>query len=314
MSSLAVISGTGALSEQVRKVAEETSLLYTEYFIKPLLPNLEEPWRTLYKSKKLSAGILGLHPFKFSEIEEQLRKDKIQSIYFCGDFPKSQYFRVLMQQKIFGRLIRLGDKKFNQFFGATNNGFADPIRYYLALVNLLDSLGIKPMFARDLFPSFVTQEGDAARIHAPPAIVASLPNLLVTLGRHIDIISPQRVNLSQAAIVDSGVIVEVETTGTDQLIDSYGTKSLIKRRIPFLLKPPSVDFNPALDQPTIGPTTVAKCVRAKIAGIVVCAETTIVIDKRQTLQLLDQAEMFLYSIPFRQLAQVYRENFDHTWA
>lgn len=313
MRSLAVISGTGALSEQVLKAAAERSLTYQEYFIKPLLPGLEEPWRSLYKSKTLSRGLSGLHPFKFSQIQEQLRKDGIKSVYFCGDFPKSQYIAVLMNKTIFGRLISLGDEKFRQFFHGTDSGFADPIRYYLALVKFLESLDIEAKFARDLFPTLVTEEGNTAEVQAPLELIKKLPDLLITLGKQIDLISPQRIRLSQAAIVDNGVVAMVETTGTDQLIDAYG-KSKIRRHHPFLLKPPSVEFNPALDQPTIGPTTVSMCQKAGVKGIVVCAETTVVVDKKQTIKLLNQHGMFLYSIPLKQLSKVYRENFSHTWA
>ena len=118
--------------------------------------------------------------------------------------------------------------------------------------------------------------------------------------------------LAQAAIVDSGQIIDVEATGTDAMLRKYARGGQ-QGRSSYLLKPPSVEFSPALDQPTIGPATVENCAKARLSGVVICSDTTTIVDKKRTLAALDQAGMYLYAMPLQEVAEIYRKNFAATW-
>lgn len=311
---LGIITGTGGMTDRILGLAKKHSLAHKRYYIEPMLPQLIDFLRFLHKRQpSTSAHPTGLHPFKFGQIAQQLRADEIKCVYFCGNFPKDRYIQLLITRQLFGTFDNVADLEFRSFHARTSSNLSQPTRYYLSLTALLKTLDITPIFAKDLFPELIAPSGVVTRALPPDSLYAQLPGLLVTLGKQIEFQAAKRLRLTQAAIVDDGVIIDVETTGTDSLLAKFAASS-VGRRAPYLLKLPSVDFNPALDQPTIGPTTVANCTRAGLSGIVICSDITTIVDKQLTITELDKAGLFLYGIPLAQLVEIYRSHFDLTWA
>jgi DUF1009 family protein len=136
--------------------------------------------------------------------------------------------------------------------------------------------------------------------------------MVIGLAHFLQTTALERSTLTQAAIIDNGIPMQIEERGINDMIDTYGRRR-IQKNAPYLLKPPSVDFHPALDQPTIGPTTIEHCQKASIKGIIVCAETTIIAEKERTIEAVNDAGMYLYAIPYRELSALYMENFPRIW-
>lgn len=310
---LAIVTGFGNLSEEVLALADKLGDAYTRYTIKPWLPIISDPIRVFNEFFGRSRSIIGLSPFHFDAIENELVKKRIQTVFFTGDFPWDRFLQAYLGQKIWGELDRIADEKCVAFFTNTPSNLSQPVRYFLALSNLLDSLHVRPLLACEIFPNLNAPPGFASTQRPPIETLERLPTIAVNVAREIEAQQPQRrLRFAQAVIVDNGFVIDLEASGTDDLLHRYRKRPV--KHAPFLLKLPSVEFDPALDQPTIGPRTIEYCAAAGIRGIVICAETTIVASRSATIKRMNELEMFLYALPFSQLRELYRRNFPRTWA
>jgi hypothetical protein len=153
------------------------------------------------------------------------------------------------------------------------------------------------LLASDLFPTLCLSPGNAGRVPAPQRVVAQwvrpLLSQLVTDTSALH----SRSRISQAAIVDRGIVVRRETgTGTNGLITAYGRNPPTPQEVPTLVKVPTPGLPVALDQPTIGPTTVENCVENGIKGIVVCSRVTVVAQREEVIRLCDERGIFLHAL------------------
>jgi DUF1009 family protein len=309
---LAVVTGFGSLSEEVLTLAGSLPGGYTRYMIKPWLPLLSDPVRTITEVFTRSRDIIGIDPFYFAQIEKELHSKKIRFIFFTGDFPHDRFWQVGISEKIWGQFGRIADEKCMSYFQVTPNGLSIPVRYFLSLSRLISDLGVKALLAHQVFPELNLPRDFLAPLQLPQQISDSLPDVIVQLARKLEITSHERNRFAQAAIVDNGIIVDTETVGTNELLSRYA-KRAVKRVMPYLLKPPSAEFDPALDQPTIGPITIDYCKMAGIRGIVVCSETTTIANINMTLKRITEEGMFLYGLPFNRLREIYVRHFPDTW-
>jgi len=310
---LGIVTGFGGLSEEVLALADKRpgSENYIRFIVKPWIPRPPNLFGVFSNRFDLSKGV-PIEPFRFIEIERALAQGKIKNVFFTGDFPRDRYLQAHFST-IWGGFDKIADEKCYRYFNETDNDLSPPVRYFLALSRLLDDLKIKPLLASEIFSELNISAGCSSILRPAPEILALLPNLIVGVGKHLALTPRKnRMRFAQAVIVDHGMIMEVEARGTNDLIYRYG-KNKIKPRVPFLLKPPSVEFNPALDQPTIGPDTIEYCSAAGVQGIVVCAETTTIVNKTVTIQRVNDCGMFLYALPFSELQQTYVQHFPNTW-
>jgi len=309
---LGIVTGFGGLSEEVLALANKLPDGYTRFIVKPWIPRPPILFGVFSDRFSRSKGV-AIDPFHFLEIEEALTESNIKRVFFTGDFPRDRYLQVYFGNKVWGGFDKIADEKCIRYFNETDNELLQPVRYFLALSRLLnDDLKIKPLLASQIFPELNIPAGCSSTASPPDEVLALLPDLIVSVGKKLALTPQNRTRFAQAVIVDHGIILEVEARGTNELINRYA-KSRIRRRMPFLLKPPSVEFNPALDQPTIGPDTVDYCRAAGVRGIVVCAETTTIVAKSLTIQRINDCGMFLYALPFSELRQTYVQNFSNTW-
>lgn len=105
-----------------------------------------------------------------------------------------------------------------------------------------------------------------------------------------------RLDVGQAAIIQEGVVLGVEAAeGTDELIRRCGT---YKRKghggVLVKLCKPQQDMD--LDLPTIGPQTVELCAASGLAGIVVEAGKSLLLDASETAALADKHKIFVIGI------------------
>jgi DUF1009 family protein len=259
-----------------------------------------------------SKETIEINPFNFDEIEREFKNRDIKRIFFTGDFPRDRFIQVRLRQRFWGNLDGIADEKGRAYFNATPPNLSHPVRYFLALSNLLHDIGARPLLAHEIFPDLNVQTGHASMRQAPAEILDRLPEIIMRVATKMRSDTHEHLRFAQAAIVDNGSPIDIEATGTDDLLERYRNHS--DKRMPFMLKLPSIEFNPALDQPTIGPRTVDRCAAAKIHGIVICSETTTIVSRQTTIDQINQAGMFLYAVPFSQLKQIYVQCFPETWA
>jgi DUF1009 family protein len=110
-----------------------------------------------------------------------------------------------------------------------------------------------------------------------------------------------RLDVGQAAVVAQGICLGVESIqGTDRMLDSIvaqaghylpdpkGTKGL-------LYKAPKPGQDWRVDLPAIGPVTVQKTAAAGLGGIVIEADSVLVLDRDEVVRAADEAGLFLWS-------------------
>jgi DUF1009 family protein len=293
---LAVVTGNGSLADEVISIADRCTGGYTRYVIKPWLPILRLPKEATQ-----------LAPFNFSTVAAQFAKDKIERIFFTANFPLDRFVQARFMA-ITTRFDTISDSRFNHFFRQTNPSLSNAVRYLIALGRFLDDIGVLPVLANEVFPSLNLSIGCVSARQPPSHVLDELAQIVVKAAHSLDVTMRSTGRVAQSVIVNRGDIIETERFGTDKLLRKFG-KNPIRGDQPYLIKLPSVHFHPALDQPTIGLDTVINCQRSGIQGIIVCAETTIVARKEETLIHLNRAGMFLYAVPFEYIRSLYEQNF-----
>jgi DUF1009 family protein len=306
---LAIVAGFGALSREVDVLADTLTGSHFRYAIKPWFL---DPIRRIMEALRQTNRITGLDPFCFSDIELEFRDKQIKHIFLTGDFPWDRYLQERIAEAL-PSLFKIADRKCAAYFEATPTSFSRAVRYFIALSRFLDDLEIKPLLASQIFPDLNLAPGCLSERPLPPSFLDHISDVVMSALLTLHNTQHRRNRFSQAVIVDRNVICAVETTGTEAMLRHYGNSKLT-RSMPVLLKLPSADFFPALDQPTIGPDTVAQCKRAGVQGIVVCAETTVVVEKTAVVGQINALGMFLYAVPFSQLREIYLRHSPNSWA
>jgi hypothetical protein len=307
---LAIITGVGDLSEEVMRFAGDLDFPYAQYIVTPWLPALIfSPARLLSELRSQSQpDIVRINPYHFAPMRRELKSRKVTHAFFTGDFPPERFIQAAMTRGSFRFIL---DSEALDYYAATPENRSPPVRYFLALARLLRDGGVEPLLACQVFPKLNLRAGSLA-YEAPSDITGGIDELIVKAARAQGDAPLRSIRLSQAFIIDDGEIADRETQGTNDLLSRFQSKS--EKKFPMLFKLPSVDFYPAFDQPTIGPHTVVACKNAGVRGIVFCAETTTVNHPDETVKCASDYKIFLYSIPFTQLRDLYDRNFPQTWA
>ena len=310
---IAVLTGLGALSQEVNHLAESLPHEHVCYAIEPWFPQLSSMTRRIahpWAGASHDPGIVQINPFLFEEIERVLTAEaKTTHMFFTGDFPSDRFRQASFYG---GRIERFGDDLAVELFNQTPTELTPPVRYFLALGLLLDRLKIERLLACQIFPQLNVRAG-CATVTVPPAkILRSISRLFLEALQAVAATKQSSYRLSQAAVIDEGEQPAVERLGTDSLVREVGRRR--RKSFPILVKPPSVEFDPALDQPTIGPKTMDECAAAGIRGVLFCAETTTFVQREEAIRVADSRGVFLYGMPFSQLCELYEQSFPRTWA
>ncbi len=104
-------------------------------------------------------------------------------------------------------------------------------------------------------------------------------------------------DIGQAVVVQSGIVLGIEAAeGTDALMERCGALS---RDGPggVLIKLPKRGQERKADLPTIGPATVRNAHRARLRGIAVAAEATLVVDKSEVTKIANNLGLFVVALP-----------------
>ncbi|MEM6620653.1 MAG: UDP-2,3-diacylglucosamine diphosphatase LpxI [Pseudomonadota bacterium] len=114
-------------------------------------------------------------------------------------------------------------------------------------------------------------------------------------------------DIGQGAVVANGICLAVEAIeGTDLMLANLGRLPADRRAAcpapsGVLFKGPKPGQDTRMDLPTIGPQTVSGCVAAGLAGIVVAAGETMLLEGDATRQAADAAGLFVYGAKAEEL-------------
>ncbi|NBX53290.1 MAG: DUF1009 domain-containing protein [Proteobacteria bacterium] len=104
-------------------------------------------------------------------------------------------------------------------------------------------------------------------------------------------------DVGQSIIVSQKQIIAVEALeGTDEMIDRCAKLKNEFAKNAILIKMKKIYQTNKADLPTIGVETIEKCAKAKIIGIAIEANSTLVIDKENVIKKADEFGLFLITI------------------
>lgn len=113
----------------------------------------------------------------------------------------------------------------------------------------------------------------------------------IEISQHIG-----QLDIGQAVIIQEGIVLSVEgVEGTDKLIER--SKDLMRKgRGGILVKTCKPQQDKDFDLPTIGPKTVENAARAGLAGIVIHAGQSLLIEPEEVAQIADKHRIFVIGI------------------
>lgn len=160
------------------------------------------------------------------------------------------------------------------------------------VIGIFEEQGFEVVGAHELLPGLVAEAGLA---------VGSTPSEadLADAGRGAQIlagISP--LDIGQGCVVAGGQCLGIETIqGTDALLRFVAATPAPLRRgcKGVYVKAAKHDQDLRIDMPTIGPDTIRGVAAAGLAGLVVEAGRTVVMDRKNTLQAVEDEGIFLIS-------------------
>ncbi len=161
-------------------------------------------------------------------------------------------------------------------------------------VGIIEDIGFRIVGSHEFLPELLAGPGILSRSRPDEAAqrdTSIAARIVRALGA---------VDVGQAAVVAQGVCLGVEAVeGTDHLIRSSGlAKRLLPRpeiRSGVLYKAPKPQQELRLDFPVIGPDTPAGVARAGLAGIAFEANGVMILDRAKTVELADEAGIFIWS-------------------
>ena len=107
-------------------------------------------------------------------------------------------------------------------------------------------------------------------------------------------------DVGQAAVVVDGRVVAIEAAeGTDAMIERIAQlratgRLRLKGRKGVLIKAPKVGQDRRVDLPTVGPATIAACVRADLRGLALAAGGVLTAGRAQLIAAADAAGLFVW--------------------
>lgn len=158
------------------------------------------------------------------------------------------------------------------------------------VIEVFEEQGFAVVGARDVLPALVAELGlsvGPAPNDAEEADIARATEILNGISS---------LDIGQGCVVAGGQCLGIETVqGTDALLQFVaGTDEKFRRNFKGVyVKAAKVGQDLRIDMPTIGPRTVASVAAANLAGLVVDAGRTLILDREETLAAAEEAGLFL---------------------
>lgn len=151
--------------------------------------------------------------------------------------------------------------------------------------------GFDILSAADLIPDLVLDEGThwGAEMSKQDGVDAARALAVIEALGPLDV--------GQGAVAAGGLILGIETLqGTDAMLDFVAqTPDTLRRAKGVFVKTPKAGQDLRIDMPTIGLSTVEKVIDAGLGGIVIPANTVIVLDAAAVKSRVEEAGIFLHA-------------------
>lgn len=156
------------------------------------------------------------------------------------------------------------------------------------VINFLASRGFDVLAIEDLLDDLVVNAGVIGNIKPNKEQIDDI-NLGISAIKHFS-----KFDVGQAVVVAQKQIIAVEAIeGTDSMLERCSTIDLLKNQKAILVKMPKIRQNRKVDLPTIGLTTLEKCLIANINGIIIAKKQSLIICKAEVIDFANANNIFL---------------------
>ncbi len=158
------------------------------------------------------------------------------------------------------------------------------------VIAMFEEQGFTVRGAHEVLPGLTAEAGllaGPAPSEAHLADAARAKDILNALGP---------LDVGQGAVVAAGLCLGIETLqGTDALLGFVAeTPNHLRRARGVFVKAPKPGQDLRVDMPTIGPNTIESAVKAGLDGIFVAAQRVLIVNRKETLRLANENDVFLY--------------------
>lgn len=206
-------------------------------------------------------------------IVQFFKHEKVNDVVFIGSVTKPNIFNLWPDFKTFIFFLKVWIRSFG------DSKILDCAR------NELKKYGLSVRGAHEFLPNLLSDEGFLSNNHNIDAYANDIK---------IGILAAKELgekDIGQAVIVKNGQVVGKEDAkGTSALIQAKGSAGAILVK----MCKPQQDLN--LDLPTIGINTIELCHKMKMAGIVIDAQKSLIVDKPKVKQYADKHGLFVYGV------------------
>ncbi len=213
---------------------------------------------------------------KIGAIIAELRRQGCADIAFAGKFERPNGRNIKLRPDLGGLEFIL---RILGMFGRNDDVL------HRAISNMFTSRGFRVVSPLDAAPALAARTGTLTRTKPPDEMRRTFPAALALAKEH------GATKRGQAIVVENGAVIARETrAGTDAMLQSLDTT---KRPAAFLTKAMTPTQLPTIDPPAIGEGTVLNAARAGLAGILVEADRSVIVDEPAVCAKADELGLFV---------------------
>lgn len=213
---------------------------------------------------------------KIGAIIAELRRQGCADIAFAGKFERPNGSNIKLRPDLGGlefiaRILGM--------FGRNDDVL------HRAISNMFTSRGFRVVSPLDAAPALAARAGTLTQTQPSEELKKGFPAALALAKQH------GATKQGQAVVVEEGTVVARETrAGTDAMLRSLEPR---KRSAAFLTKAMTPTQLPTIDPPAIGEGTVLNAARAGLAGILVEAGRSVIVDETAVRAKADELGLFV---------------------
>lgn len=219
----------------------------------------------------------------YGEVEKFLevtRKNNIKELVFAGGVTKPNFSSLKVDKKGAVLLAKIVASKIL--------GDDAVLR---AVIKFLEKEGLEIVPLHQLFNGLVLKKGCVSKIQPTKD---EMENVEIAIKA---IRTMSTFDIGQSVVVAQKQIVAVEALeGTDNMIERCKSLKTEYVKNSILVKLKKSKQSTKADLPTIGVTTVNNCHAAGIKGIAIEANSTLILEQKKVIDLIDELKMFLIAI------------------
>ncbi len=266
---IAVIAGGGHLPKVIIKALEKQN---REYLLLGFDGHIERTFLSKYNGISLKMGQVGT-------LFDNLKKHNIKEVTFVGYIKRPN----ILSLKFDAIAIKILKETFLHKSKGDNDILMKIIQYF-------ENMGIKVVAPQSITTDILVKEifiGNKAKIST------KFLQEISALVKDLKIFSI--LDIGQSFIYEDNRIISVEgIEGTQQMIKR--SKKYIISDSAVLIKVKKKNQDTRIDLPSIGPKTIQAAYKNKLSGIIVEADSAIILHPDRTYKLVEKYDLFLWGL------------------